>query len=74
MTNELWFRSKLTTKAIAKLLLYHECIEEFDYNYDDELDYVGLKDIWIAHDGQKFESFDDAICYEVDWLSCQHIE
>ncbi len=74
MTNELWIRSKLTTKTIAKLLLYHDRIEEFDYNYDDELECVRLKDIWIAHDGQEFESLDEAICYEVNWLSCQYAE
>ena len=74
MTNEIWIRTKLTAKEIAKLLLYHDSIEEFDYNFVDELEFVRLKDIWMAHDGREFESLEDAVCYEVDWLSHQHTE
>ena len=67
MTNLEYFRS-LPIEDVAELLITTRNFENYDYNYDEELEYMGMDSVFVCSDGLEFEDYDEALAHEIWWL------
>ena len=67
MTNLEHFR-RLPLEDVAALLITIRTFEDYDYNYDEELEYRGLESVFVCSDGEEFEHYDEALEHEIWWL------
>lgn len=68
MTNECRIRNLASTEELAALLIQFRTEDEWDCDMDDEWYICGQTEIWVASDGVEFQSYDDALKYECQWL------
>ena len=73
MTNLEYFR-KLPLEEIAELLITVRTFEDFDYNYDEELEYRGLDSVYVCSDGEEFGDYDEALEHEIWWLQQERVD
>ena len=73
MSNRRYINS-LPDRKFAELTINYSEEADFDYNYDDELEWCGNIDVYITSDGSKFNDLESAIDYEVWWLNQPHKE
>ena len=69
MTNEQVFRL-LPLKDIASIILRRKYVEDWDYDFDENLSFWGYKTYLVTSDGLKFDELDykDALEHECWWL------
>ena len=67
MTNLEYIR-QLSIQDVAELLITVRTFEDFDYNWDEELEYRGLASVYVCSDGEEFDVYDEALNYEIWWL------
>ena len=72
MTNLEHFR-RLSLEDVAALLITTRTFEDYDYNYDEELEYRGLESVFVCSDGAEFEDYDEALAHEIWWLQQERI-
>ena len=60
--------NSLPNRKFAELTVSYSEKPDFDYNYDDELEWCGTIDVWTASDGTQFNDLESAIDHETWWL------
>lgn len=68
MRNIDYIRS-LDVKQLAELLVQCESEPEYDYDWDEELQYEGQVDVYVTSDGERFDQYSDAVQHECWWLN-----
>ena len=63
MTNLEHFR-RLPLEDVAALLITTRTFEDYDYNYDEELEYRGLESVFVCSDGEEFEDYEPSLTKE----------
>lgn len=66
--------NSLSNRKFAEFTISHSEKPDYDYNYDDELEWCGTIDVWTTSDGTEFNDLDSAIDHETWWLSRPHKE
>lgn len=64
--------NSLPNRKLAELTISYSEKPDFDYNYDDELEWCGTIDVWTTSDGMQFNDLDSAIDHETWWLDQPH--
>ena len=73
MTNfEYW--KNLPLEDVAELLITIRTFEQYDYDYDENLQYTGLDSVFVCSDGEEFEHYEEAFKHEVWWLRQERLE
>ncbi len=65
---------QLPIKNLAEILIAVRVFEDYDYNYDEEMEYRGLDSVYVCSDGEEFEDYDDALDHELWWLQQERKE
>ena len=73
MTNREYING-LPNRELTELLIGYSEKPDFDYSYDDELEWCGSIDVFTTSDGSVFNDIDSAIEHEVWWLKQPHEE
>lgn len=60
--------NELPNRKLAEMLISYSEEPDFDYNYDDELEWCGNIDVYTTSDGSRFNDLDSALDYETWWL------
>lgn len=68
------FINNLPNRKFAELTINYSEKPDFDYNYDDELEWCGSIDVFTTSDGSEFNDMESAIDHEVWWLDQPHTE
>lgn len=68
------FINSLPNRKFAELTINYSEKPDFDYNYDDELEWCGSIDVFTTSDGSEFNDMESAIDHEVWWLDQPHTE
>lgn len=66
--------NELPNRKLAELTVNYSEEADFDYNYDDELEWCGNIDVYTTSDGSKFNDLESAIDHETWWLDQPHKE
>lgn len=61
--------NELPNRKLAEMLINYSEEPDFDYNYDDELEWCGNIDVYTTSDGSKFNDLDSAVDHETWWLN-----
>ena len=61
--------NELPNRKLAELTINYSEKADFDYNYDDELEWCGTIDVFTTSDGTTFNDIESAIDHEVWWLN-----
>ena len=73
MTNfEYW--KNLPLEDVAELLITIRTFEQYDYDYDENLQYTGLDSVFVCSDGEEFEHYEEALDHEIWWLQQERLE
>ena len=68
------FINSLPNRKLAELLINCSERPDFDYNYEDELEWCGSIDVFTTSDGCVFNDMESAIDHETWWLDQPHKE
>lgn len=60
--------NSLPNRKFAEFTISRSEKPDYDYNYDDELEWCGTIDVWTTSDGMQFNYLEDAIDHETWWL------
>lgn len=60
-------------RKLAELLIRSEHEPDYEYNYEEELEYWGETDYYITPNGERFGDFEEAVTETLDWLK-QEVE
>lgn len=63
----------LSNRELAELLINISSVQDYDYDYDENLVECGTIDICTTSDGTIFHDYEDAVDYEVQWLAQPHL-
>ena len=72
MTNHERIKS-LSVEKIAELLVKEECVDEGDYDYDDEYCSCYMT-YYVSPDGNSHYTYEDALNWTIDWLKADALE
>ena len=73
MTNLEYFR-KLSLEEVAELLITVRTFENYDYDYEERLQYTGLDSVCVCSDGEEFSDYDEALEHEIWWLQQERMD
>jgi hypothetical protein len=73
MTN-LDYIQNLPIERIAELTLKEIVQADYDYNSDDELEYMGQDIYYRCSDGEEYYDYDEALEHEIWWLKQERTE
>lgn len=66
--------NNLINRRLAELLINSSTIQDYDYDYDDNLVESGEIDIYTTSDGTTFYDYEEAVDHETRWLDEPHKE
>ena len=66
--------NSLPNRKFAEFTVSYSEKPDYDYNYEDELEWCGTIDVWTTSDGTHFNDLESAIDYETWWLDQPHKE
>lgn len=69
MKNEQIVRSQWTTEELAEALVRYVRYEDFDYDWEENLVYNRICDLYETSDGEQFDFYDEAVEHEMWWLN-----
>lgn len=56
------------SESMAHLLVHEKSGPDYDYNYEEELEYVGDTEFYATPDGEKFYDYESAVGHTIEWL------
>lgn len=73
MTNFEHFK-QLSLEETAAMLITVQNQENYDYDYDENLQYMGMDSVFVCSDGLDFEHYEEALEHEIWWLQQEKID